>query len=294
MTAWVAIQRNPSSGAGRQNRAILDLIRGLKAQGLRPRLYSQREALDEAVQSLELREGLVAIVAAGGDGTLVDVINRHPSIPICPFPLGTENLVAKWLKIPRCGATVAEIIARGHRKTFGQARLNNRHFLVMASIGLDAAIVHAVHAQRMGGHVRHWSYVVPTLRALWNYRPTTLRVYVDDAAEPVEGEFVVIANLPTYALQMPVVPTASGVDGLLHMRVFRLQRGRDVPRLLWSIRRGTHEQSLDVIRLTGRRFRIESDIPVPIQADGDPLGMTPVEMEIEPSAVELIVPGEDR
>lgn len=57
-----------------------------------------------------------------------------------------------------------------------------------------------------------------------------------------------------------------------------------------SVLQGTHERSESVQCLTGRRFRIESDIPVPIQADGDAMGMAPAEITIEPLAVEFLVP----
>lgn len=258
-----------------------------------PRLFSRREDLDDAVRSADrfARYGeLRAIVAAGGDGTLIDVINRHPHVPICPFPLGTENLVARWLRIPRCGTTVARIIAKGQRQKFDRAKLNEQYFLIMASVGLDASIVHAVHARRQGGHVRHLSYVLPVLKALVNNRPPTLRIYVDDASIPVEGEWAVIANLPAYALQLPIVPTACGTDGWLDLRMFRIRNRLDWFRHLLAILSGDHERSPEVVRLRGRRFRIESESPVAVQADGDPYGMTPGLLEIEPLSVELLVP----
>ncbi len=287
---WVAIQRNPSSGAGKRCQPIRELIRHLSLLGITPRLYSRRSEFDAAVTDSARRPDLMAVVAAGGDGTLLDLVNRHPQLPLCVLPLGTENLMAKSLKIPSSGRTVAEMIARGNRRRFDLGLCNGRRFLVMASVGIDAEVVHQVHAHRQGGHVRHLSYLGPILKSLWRFRPPTLHVRVDDAPLVHTGQLIVIANLPAYALQLGVVPTAHGSDGILDARLFNPRTIWGLARCVFSILRGTHEQSTEVIRLTGRRFQIESDFPVPIQADGDPLGQTPACIEVVPLAVEFIIP----
>jgi YegS/Rv2252/BmrU family lipid kinase len=287
---WVAIQRNPSSGTGKRAHLILELIQRLRQLGITPRLYSRRADFDAAVTDPERRPQLVAAVAAGGDGTILDLVNRHPQLPLCVLPLGTENLLAKYLKIPRCGRTVAEVIAAGKRRRLDLGVLNGRHFLIMASVGFDAEIIHRVHANRCGGHVRHISYIGPILKSIWNFRPQPLRVTVDDSPTVHEGQLVVIANLSAYALNLGLVPTASGYDGLLDARIFTARSRFGLLRQFLSVLRGGQETSPSVTRLTGRRFRIESETPVPVQADGDPAGLTPATLEVEPLAVEFVVP----
>lgn len=287
---WVAIQRNPSSGAGKRSQPIRELIRELRLRGITPRLYSRRADFDAAVTDPERRPHLIATVAAGGDGTILDLVNRHPHLPLCLLPLGTENLLAKYLKIPRNGIEVAEIIARGHRRRLDLGRLNGRLFLIMVSVGFDAEVIHRVHADRQGGHVRHTSYIGPILKSWWSFQPQTLRVTVDDSPVVHEGQLVVVANLSSYALNIGVVPTADGSDGLLDARLFTAHTRGGLLRRILSVLRGTHEQDSTVTRLTGRKFRIESDSPVPLQADGDPAGTTPAEITIEPLGIEFIVP----
>lgn len=287
---WVAIQRNPTSGAGRRNQPILDLIRHLSQLGFKPRLYSRRADLDEAVRDPARRGTLVAVVAAGGDGTVLDLVNRHPDLPICVLPLGTENLLAKAIQVPRCGRTVAEIIARGNRRRIDLASLNGRHFLIMASFGIDAEVIHQVHRNRGGGHIRHTSYIGPILNAIRTYQPQTLRIRVDDSPEVHEGQLAVIANLSSYALNLGMVPTADGTDGLLDTRIFQIHSPADLLFQFVSVLRGTHETSSSVTRLRGRKFYIESDTPVPIQVDGDEAGTTPAEITIQPLALEFFIP----
>jgi len=287
---WVAIQRNPTSGAGRRNQPIRDLIRHLPQLGFKPRLYSRRGDLDEAVRDPARRDSLVAVVAAGGDGTVLDLVNRHPDLPICVLPLGTENLLAKAIQVPRCGRTVAEIIARGNRRRIDLASLNDRHFLIMASFGIDAEVIHQVHRNRGGGHIRHTSYIGPILNAIRTYQPQTLKITVDDSPEVHEGQLAVIANLNSYALNLGMVPTADGTDGLLDARIFQIHSPADLLFQFLGVLRGTHETSSTVTRLRGRKFRIESDTPVPIQVDGDEAGTTPAEITIQPLALEFFVP----
>lgn len=287
---WVAIQRNPTSGAGRWNQPIRDLIKHLSQRGIKPRLYSRRADLDEAVRDPARRDSLVAVVAAGGDGTVLDLVNRHPNLPICVLPLGTENLLAKAIKVPRCGQTVAEIIARGNRRRIDLASLNSRHFLIMASFGIDAEVIHQVHQNRGGGHIRHTSYIGPILNAFRTYQPQTLRIMVDDSPMVYEGQLAVIANLSSYALNLGMVPTADGTDGLLDARIFQINSPADLLFQFLSVLRGTHETSSSVTRLQGRKFRIESDTPIPVQVDGDAAGVTPAEITVEPLALEFFVP----
>ncbi|MCA9053728.1 MAG: acylglycerol kinase family protein, partial [Planctomycetaceae bacterium] len=109
-SSWVAIQRNRRSGAGRQFRAIHTLISELKRCGIAPRLFGQREELDRTVAMAA--HPPLAIVAAGGDGTVLDVLNRHQTLPVAILPLGTENLIARYYGVPkRDGEFVARMIA---------------------------------------------------------------------------------------------------------------------------------------------------------------------------------------
>lgn len=276
------------SGSGKQARELLTLIRHLRRHGLRPRLYSDRAELDAAIRPPDRRAALKAIVSAGGDGTLLDLLNRHPDLPIAVFPLGTENLVAKYLKLPRCGRTIADMIAAGRVETFDTATLNARQFLIMASLGFDAAVLHRTHAAR-SGHISHWAYAVPILRELAGYAPPALRVTVDDGPE-VEGHFVIVGNLPRYALDLPIVPRANGHDGVLDIRIFRGGTRADLVRQLATILFDPAGTSEHVIEARGQRVRISSDRPVAVQTDGDPAGTTPCDIEIQPAAVRLVVP----
>ena len=285
---WVAIQRNPNSGAGRQVRQVRALMTGLRRHGIRPRLFSSREHLDEVVGDPMRRAGLSGIVAAGGDGTLLDVVTRHPGLPVAILPLGTENLVARYLGMPRGGAKVADVIADGHRCRFDIGCVGHQRFSVMVSVGFDASVIHRAHAQRTG-HITRAGYLRPILQSIYHYRFPEIQVAID-GQPPVSGRLVVAANIPIYALGLHVVPTAVPDDGLLDVRVFRRGSVADTMRYMALCAWGGQERSADVVQLRGRHLRITSDEPAPVQIDGDPAGTTPIDVTIARQAGEFFVP----
>jgi diacylglycerol kinase (ATP) len=286
---WVAIQRNRRSGAGRQYRALTALIRELRRQGWQPRLFSSRGELDAAVRRRPDHPPR-AIVAAGGDGTVLDVLSRHSHLPMAILPLGTENLLARYYGIPpRDGTAVARMIVAGRTRRIDLGVVGERRFSVLVSCGFDAEVVRRLHEGRRGPITR-LHYAVPLAQTLASYPYPEVRTYVDDATEPLSGGMVVVANLPRYGLHLPLVPTAVPDDGLFDVRIFP---HRSVPAMLYDILRlvlrwSRWEEDMPCVR--GQRVRIESDRPTPVEVDGDPLGTTPVELRIEPSAATLYVP----
>ena len=205
---WVAIQRNPTSGAGLQRAELLHLVTHLRRLGIRPRLYSQRERLRQRLEIANERRSLVCLVAAGGDGTVGDLVNRFPGLPMAVLPLGTENLLAGYLKIPGNGRFVAEMIAAGCCRTIDVGVVNGRRFLLMVTAGIDADIVHKMQARRRG-HIRKWNYLQPILDTLRSYRYPKLRISAEggdlSVDQPLSGRLVVVANLPAYAMGLPLV-----------------------------------------------------------------------------------------
>jgi len=307
---WVAIQRNPRSGSGPKARVLRELIAELKRRDLRPWMFSRRERLAQVLKNAERRAALRCIVAAGGDGTVGDVINRYPGCAMTVCPLGTENLFAKFLGIPRCGRRLAEWIALGNTRTLDVGELTSsvenshpvekgqrvpqivRRFLIVASVGFDADVVHRTHARRTG-HIRKWHYVVRLLQSLRRYRYPRLRIHVTDDGEPRNAVLAVASNLPAYAMQLPVASSSVGDDGLLDVRLFEWASRWNMLRYFWTVWRGRHETLPDVHAFRTTSLRIDSDVSAPIQIDGDPAGFTPAAIRVLPGALTVLVPPQD-
>ena len=133
--------------------------------------------LAEESSDLLAKGELRAVVAAGGDGTVAEVINRCPvGTPVAVLPMGTENLLAKYLEIGPSPAALGQIIAQGQAAWLDAGRANGRLFLLMASIGFDAEVVRQLHATR-DGNIRRWSYAKPILNTIRTYSYPELRVH---------------------------------------------------------------------------------------------------------------------
>ena len=144
-------------------------------------------------------------MAAGGDGTLANVINRHPDLPVAIFPAGTENLFARYLKVRPDGRRLAAIIHANRQQTFDSAMANDQRFLLMTSVGVDAHVVKCLHSQRVG-HISRANYVMPALKGFFQYSYPGIRVRSVDGQHEYEGSHVIVTNVPEYGFRLKFAP----------------------------------------------------------------------------------------
>lgn len=288
---WIAIQRNPTSGRGSGRRRLLALVRELRRGGRRVRIFSRRERLDDALASPAARESLKCLVAAGGDGTVRDLVQRFPGVPIAVFPMGTENLLAKYLGMTGDPHASAAAISAGQTASFDQGEVNSRRFLLMLSVGFDADVVHRTDARR-AGNITKWSYLQPLVSSLRKYEYPEIRVLTDGESVPLRGGSAVISNFPTYALQLPIASQSDPSDGLFDLRLFQNRSSASMMGCLLDIWRQRHESRKDVVCRRAASFRIDAGRPVPVQIDGDPAGFTPIDVRILTEPIRLIVPAD--
>jgi YegS/Rv2252/BmrU family lipid kinase len=283
----VAILANPRAGTGKSQRLVESLFGALRGRRLSPLLCWEREKLSELVQNGEAQE-LRCVVAAGGDGTLLEVLNRAPGVPVALLPLGNENLVARFCRVPRDPHQVANTIVAGQTRCTDLARLNDRLFCVMAGVGVDAEVVHRVHAARKG-HINKLSYAVPILQSLSGYRYPRVDVEIVETGERLQGAMVFVFNIPQYALSLRLAPGADPADGLLDVYVFERPGLRALMRYLSAVVRGKQLGLPDHHHRTAKQVRLTSSERAPIQTDGDPAGFLPATLAVEPAALTIVV-----
>jgi len=287
----IVIQRNPRSGSGAGRKELLNLVRALRTAKYRVRMFRSRVKLDDWLLAPERQQVLRCIVAAGGDGTVADVANRHPGCPIAILPLGTENLLAKYLNLPRCGRTLSKVIDIGRFRKFDSAAANGRRFLLMLSVGVDGEIVHAIHKSRTGT-IRRIGYVIPTLLAFLSWSPQQIRVSDREGNTIVSGTHVIVTNIPRYGFGLKFAPEALSDDGLLNVRVYH---GTSRWQIFWHavrLKLGLPIRSVEATKFTAKRLMLDSPDDVQIdgvQFDGDPCCHLPVEVEVQPASLCLLV-----
>ncbi len=299
----VIISVNPKAGGGSARQRAERLADLLGEDGFEVVILGR---LDEVAKSANEwhKQGLLwVLVGVGGDGTAAELVNRtEAGVPILMLASGTENLLAKYIGWcpPAADPSPEELrqmIVDGCLKVFDAARAGERIFLLMIGCGLDADVVHRVDASRTG-HITHWAYLRPILTSLRRYEYPKLLVY---SSQNDDGEYesslpvarvrwLFAFNLPCYAGGLKFTPSARGDDGLLDVCTFRRGSFWHWLRYMAALLFGRHHLLDDCNVWRTRRLKITSTKKVPYQLDGDPGGFLPVEVEILPSRMTLMVP----
>lgn len=290
----ILIAANPRSGSGPSAHLVRSVAELLRERRFQVDTLTDLDALTQAVRDLQPTGRLRAVVAAGGDGTVAEILNRtEPGVPLAVFPLGTANLLAKYLHIAALPDRFAETVATGRICRLDCAQANGRIFFLMAGVGFDAEVVRRLHSERRG-HINYLTYAKPTLSALRSYQYPILRMHCelsgDDSAVDFKARWAFIVNLPCYAGGLQFAPDAVGTDGLLNVCTFSRGSFWNSLRYLGYVLMRRHPRIADCRMGVATRMRIESDAPVPYQLDGDPGGMLPLEIEMLPGRLTLVVP----
>lgn len=291
----VLVSVNPKAGA-RSGRPLADrLVLCLRERGWTAEIVTDIDDLQRMSEAKRADGTLRAVVAAGGDGTVGLVVNRTPvGTPIAVLPLGTENLLAKYLELEADPEGLAAVLDQGRLVRLDAGEANGRIFLLMAGCGFDAEVVRRMHQQRTG-HISHLSYFKPIMDSIRSYEYPELRVRLLDQNGPaadqavLRAKWVFVVNLPRYAAGLSLVPQADGTDGRLDVCTFR--EGSLLSGLMYlaGVVAGQHQNWEDCTTAQVRSLRIEAEEPVPFQLDGDPGGYLPVDVRVLPGRLTLVV-----
>jgi len=210
------------------------------------------------------------------------------STPVYHFPFGTENLFAREFGVDRSPERLLAAIERFHVETVDVGVANGRPFLLMASLGYDAEVIHDLASRRRGG-ISHLSYVPPIVRQILRWQPPPVDVRVDGTMIVEQGRgMVVVANSRQYARRLDPARRASMTDGRLDVVFLPMESRLDVIRWMILCRRGRHLDDPRVVYREGTAVEVRPATPQRFQIDGDPPEALPGE-PVETAFAELRV-----
>ena len=278
---------NPAAHSEKASR-LLERIRALSC-GTAIRLTSEAgDARRIAAQAVQ--DGVEVIVAAGGDGTLNEVVNGIGSAPVRLgiLPVGTMNVFANELGIPHGNLERAwSIIEQGKVVAVDLPQANGTHFIQLAGVGLDAEVVRKTTADSKKA-LGPLSYLL-TLVQVAAHKPSRV-VLETDGGRIHEGSFALIGNGRLYGGPFPVFKRASLYDGLLDVLVFQNQSHWDVVRYFQAIAFGTHPELPDVEYFQTRSIKVTSSGDVPVELDGEVAGMLPCLFSVNSQKLRVLAP----
>lgn len=269
--------------------------------------------------------GCKLLIAAGGDGTLGEVVNGLVGTETIMgiLPTGTANSFARELKMAVPSALqmpVPDILQKpfptavkenkllavsdallagrvqrmdiGYRKVVDQENRPGQYWMLWAGTGADGYLVHELEPRPKWSKKIGWaSYVLQGLPVLTSFSHVRARVAVDGYELEDDYILVLVSNSRRYAGGMiTLTPDAYLDDGLLEIWLFGGRGLASISRHALRALRGQHLEEPDTVLLRGRHVVVHTDPQTPVQMDGDPAGVTPLECEVKPGALRVLVP----
>lgn len=285
---------NPIAGRRRRHRyaAYLEALRahGLLLEELPTtcRGDAERQARDIACGPGDM------IVAAGGDGTINEVVNglmHNRQVgrdrPLAILPLGTANVLAAEIGLRRDLDSIVDYITKGRPRRIALGRVGERYFITMAGVGFDAHVVAAVD-EMLKRRLGKLAYVTRLLQQLRTYDFPTYQAIIEGRNFPASS--IIVTNGRFYAGRLLLAPEASLEEEALKVILFQRKGVWHALKYAAALLFGLLPRLSDVRQLSAQRLRLEGPPGDPLQADGDLVGQLPANVELVPAALPLLMP----
>jgi diacylglycerol kinase (ATP) len=283
---------NPAAGRGKGAAALERLLPDIQsAWAGEARLYRTTGPGDGTHQAEKaIAEGAVILAAAGGDGTLFEVIQAAApkQIPVLSLPNGTGNDLVRTLGISSL-EHAASLLQSGKVMRIDAGLLEGKRFVNILSCGFDAEV-----GDKINKKYRHLkgtaAYLAGVVSTLFSYKALPLTLEIDGTKIERKVMLCAVANAQTYGGGMKVSPHSVVNDGLLEVilvgEVSRFEFLKTFPKVF----SGSHLSHPAISTYQGRRIKITSEKELAVGLDGDVIHRSEIEIIIDPLSVPIVVP----
>lgn len=307
LSAWKVIVSS-RSGGGKAASVWPEIANLLKTKGVE----FSAQVTDHAYHAIELaREAVLAgyrkLLVVGGDGAMHEVLNglysqdavRPSEVTLGLIPVGSGNDWSRLHRIPADYAEAADLIADADAHTRPQdvgcvhtlmdGKPYCRYMINIGGLGFDAVVCHRFDMAKAQGHSGDKQYLKSLISGFFSYKPLTFRVDVDDV-EFYRGPAVSVAlGIGKYCGGgMMQTPEAVPDDGLIDLTVVGKISKWNFLSKVPSLFKGNIFKYKEVMHTRGRRIGIWATPYSFMEVDGEPIGITPVQIEVIPAGVQVV------
>jgi YegS/Rv2252/BmrU family lipid kinase len=291
----LALIFNPAAAHGRAIKLLPAIGKFFQNKAVAVDIYQTRYPGDGVTQTSQLNfDEYDGLVAAGGDGTLFEVVNgyfQNPSprrIPLGILPTGTGNAFIRDMEPPITDwEEAAAIICQNRPRKVDVGRFvtegQTYHYLNILGLGFVSDVCLIAHSLKLFGNLSY------TLGVIW--RTIFLKTYhlsIDLDGQRLEEEniFVEISN-SRWTSNFLMAPRAQIDDGLLDVTLVRKLSRRRLLQCFPKIFTGEHIFMPEVAQYQVRQLKVETSTPKLLTPDGELMGSTPIEVECLHQALEV-------
>jgi YegS/Rv2252/BmrU family lipid kinase len=252
-----------------------------------------------------IQRGFRKVIVVGGDGTMNEVVNGIFKQKIVPstgimlgmISVGTGNDWVRTFNIPTDYPGAVEVLRRestllqdaGIVKYQNETCEKSRYFINMAGLGFDGLVAQRTNKDKDLGRTNPLVYLKNLIYSLFAYKSSQTKLTVDGQVIS-DKIFSISIGIGQYnGGGMRQAPDARPDDGLFDLTLIKDMKKLSVIASMRRLYNGTIGQHKRVMTLVGKFVRIESEIPVLLEADGESLGHSPFEFQIVPKSVKVIV-----
>ena len=270
---------NPTSGKELFKRTLPDVLIKLEKAGFETSAYATEKIGDATTEAKRcLTQDYDVLIAAGGDGTLNEVINgiaEHPNRPkIGIIPMGTVNDLGRALHLPNDIMSAIDVIIEGHSTRVDIGKMNSRYFINLAAGGQLTQVSYETPS-RLKSIVGPFAYYIKGFEMLPQMKAVDLRIEYDDEVFQGEALLFLLGLTNSMAGFEKLVPDAKLDDGYFTLIIVEKANLAELGHIMTLASRGEHIKHPKVHYKKAKSINISSFIDLQLNVDGEYGGKLP-------------------
>ena len=277
----IRIIYNPTSGRELFKKELPDVLKRLEQAGYETSAHATTGVGDATVAArIAVERKYDVVIAAGGDGTINEVINgiaeqkHRPKLGV--IPVGTTNDFARALNIPRNIQKAVSVIVDNHSKLLDIGRVNDQYFINIAGGGKLTELTYEVPS-KLKTILGQLAYYLKGIEMLPSLRPTKVQIEYDGKWFEDEIMLFLVSNTNSVGGFEKLAPNAEMDDGLFDLLILRKANLAEFVRVASMALRGAHLEDSLIFYTRANRIKVHTEEKMQLNIDGEYGGLLPGE-----------------